>query len=759
MKQRIAILILLIGMLVLGAWLGKAAQPENAFLRGSLSVPESQVPDGVSRVGDFQIEWDNAQGGQLTVRNAAGKILWQTPAGEAFVMAGIGDETVSENRGMFSFRDNWQVVCAEQSAELLLDTEPGFSMTLGGFLHCNDSSSVLYSLYFEQLAPNALGVNVWLQNPVTFEIAPEYNRFFLTYNADPDEHFFGFGEQFTYFDMKGKKVPIWVSEQGVGRGEQPITAAANLTNGGAGGNAFTTYAPIPFYITSHMRSFTTLNPEYTVFDLTKKDRVQIQIVNPSYMTAAIIDGDSPQEIIATYTQGTGRMAPLPDWVYTGALVGMQGGTEKVEAVYAKLQERNTPVSAFWLQDWVGQRTTSFGKQLWWNWEVDYDRYPNWDQMVADFNEDDVRVMVYASPYLADIGDLKPNVRRNLFQEAKEKGYLVMNTDREPYLVLNTDFYFGMVDLSNQDALLWYMDVLKEQVVDSGASGWMADFGEGLPYDASLASGDTAAFMHNLYPVIWAAANRGLVDETDSDLVFFTRAAYGSSAGFSTLFWEGDQLVSWSEHDGIKSAVTGLNTSGLSGMAFNHSDIGGYTTITSPIKNYHRSRELLYRWMEMNAFTLIFRTHEGNQPENNVQFYTDNETLDTFAYWAKVYAALFDYRKQLVQEAAGTGLPVVRHPFIHYPDDPETWKITSQEFMLGEDFLIAPVTDPGADEVRAYLPAGGWVHLWTGAAYGSTERGEYVTVSAPIGQPGVFYKKGSSWGEELAIQLESENLLP
>ena len=232
-------------------------------------------------------------------------------------------------------------------------------------------------------------------------------------------------------------------------------------------------------------------------------------------------------------------------------------------------------------------------------------------------------------------------------------------------------------------------------------------------------GDPSGF-HNTYPGLWSLLNKQVAKKANEDIAFFNRAAYTWSSAYGSFFWEGDQLVDWSAEDGIKSAVTGLNTSGLSGMAFNHSDIGGYTTITSPIKNYHRSRELLYRWMEMNAFTLIFRTHEGNQPENNVQFYTDDETLDTFAYWAKVYAALFDYRKQLVQEAVETGLPVVRHPFIHYPDDPETWKITYQEFMLGEDFLIAPVTDPGADEVKAYLPRGRWVHLWSGAVYGSED---------------------------------------
>ena len=758
-RRTFGIILLLIAAVALGFWLGRTARPENFQVKGSLNIVETGAPTGVSQVGEYEIEWNNEAGGQLTVRNRDGKVLWQTIAGEPFITAAIGEETVTENRGMFKFKESIRTLCSTQRVELILDTPAGSdgfggATTLSGHLFCNDGQSVLYNLYFEQgKSEEQLNVRVWLQDPETFEEAQHFNRVYLTYAADPDEHFFGFGEQFTNFDMKGRQVPIWVSEQGVGRGEQPITLGADITNGGAGGNEFTSYAPIPFYITSQMRSLGLENNAYTLFDFRKRDRVQVTVHSPTvYLT--LYDGDSPGEIIQSYTTDK-RMKGLPEWIHAGAIVGMQGGSGQVEQVYGQLEKRDVPISAFWLQDWVGQRTTSFGKQLWWNWEVDYDRYPEWEEMVAGFESRDIKTMVYASPYLANIGDLKPNMRRNLFKEAEEQGFLIKDPGGEPYLILNTDFHFGMIDLTNPNAWAWYKQVLKEQVAGSGANGWMADFGEGLPYDAVLYEGDPR-ILHNEYPALWAKLNREVVDELGGDHVFFNRAAFTNSPAFSTLFWEGDQLVSWSEYDGIKSAVTGLNTAGLSGLALNHSDIGGYTTATNPLMKYHRSRELLYRWMEMNAFTLIFRTHEGNQPDNNVQFYTDNETLDTFAYWAKVYAALFEYRKELVQAATETGLPVVRHPFIHYPDDPETWKITHQEFMLGADFLIAPVTDEGAAEVTAYLPQGEWTHLWNGQTY---QGGQYVTVPAPLGQPGVFYLKGSKWGEEFAARLSAEGLMP
>ena len=224
-----------------------------------------------------------------------------------------------------------------------------------------------------------------------------------------------------------------------------------------------------------------------------------------------------------------------------------------------------------------------------------------------------------------------------------------------------------------------------------------------------------------------------------------------------MFWLGDQLVDWDEHDGIKSAVTGLLSSGLSGYSLEHTDIGGYTAIDNPLLKYHRSKELLVRWIELGAFTTVMRTHEGNIPEVNYQIYSDEETLRHFSRFAKVYAAWEPYRMELVKEAADSGLPVVRHPFINYPDDPEVYGLEYQ-FMVGTDFMVAPVLDPGEDTVEVYLPKGRWVHVWTGEEYGSSERGVYETVRAPIGEPAVFYKEGSDAGRRSRGELARRGLL-
>ncbi|KAK7840726.1 uncharacterized protein LOC112026477 [Quercus suber] len=596
----------------------------------------------------------------------------------------------------------------------------------------------------------------------------KFNRVCLTYSSEAKERFYGFGEQFSHMDFKGKRVPIFVQEQGIGRGDQPITFAANLVSYRAGGDWSTTYAPSPFYMTSKMRSLYLEGYDYSVFDLTRNDRVQIQIHGTS-VQGRILHGNSPSELIEHFTETIGRPPVLPEWIISGAVVGMQGGTETVHDTWDKLRTYNVPVSAFWLQDWVGQRETLIGSQLWWNWEVDTKRYCGWQQLVQDLNAQHIKVMTYCNPCLAPTHE-KPNRRRNLFEEAIKLDILVKDKHGQPYMVPNTAFDVGMLDLTHPNTASWFKQILQE-MVDDGVRGWMADFGEGLPVDATLYSGEDPISAHNRYPELWAQINREFVEEWKSKcvgkvkedpeeaLVFFMRAGFRNSPKWGMLFWEGDQMVSWQANDGIKSAVTGLLSSGLSGYAFNHSDIGGYCAVNLPFINYTRSEELLLRWMELNAFTTVFRTHEGNKPSSNSQFYSNHQTLSQFARLAKVYKAWNFYRIQLVKEAAQKGLPVCRHLFLHYPEDEHVHHLSYQQFLVGTEILVVPVLDKGKKNVKAYFPVGessNWQHIWTGKLF--TEQGCEAWVEAPIGYPAVFVKAGSIIGETFVKNLRDLEIL-
>lgn len=116
-------------------------------------------------------------------------------------------------------------------------------------------------------------------------------------------------------------------------------------------------------------------------------------------------------------------------------------------------------------------------------------------------------------------------------------------------------------------------------------------------------------------------NREAIEEAGkgSDILFFSRSGYTKSPGISTLFWVGDQLQSWDGYSGFGSAITGIISGGFSGFSLAHSDTGGFDSITVPIAGNStallaRDAELLLRWAEFRAFTSVFRTHAGINPE-------------------------------------------------------------------------------------------------------------------------------------------------
>ena len=195
---------------------------------------------------------------------------------------------------------------------------------------------------------------------------------------------------------------------------------------------------------------------------------------------------------------------------------------------------------------------------------------------------------------------------------------------------------------------------------------MADFGEYLPFDAVLHSGEDAASYHNRYPEDWAKLTFEVLQENgrDNDVLYFMRSAWLRSPKYNSVFWEGDQLVNWDADDGLQSVILGALSGGISGHTITHSDIGGYTVTKYPVPGctYMRTEELLNRWTELTAFGAgLFRTHIGSSTSSeNFNVYDSPETIAHFAKFAGIFAALKPYRDGLIKDAVELGLPLMRY---------------------------------------------------------------------------------------------------
>lgn len=269
------------------------------------------------------------------------------------------------------------------------------------------------------------------------------------------------------------------------------------------------------------------------------------------------------------------------------------------------------------------------------------------------------------------------------------------------------------------------------MLSTGVCGWMSDFGETLPLDAALKSRAESQSYHSLYSSVWAQLNKDAILKANrslksycsaEDVVFFMRSGNIYSPGISRAFWLGDQLVTWDAHDGLATVVIGMLSEGISGFSHTHSDIGGYTAIDYyNILKYIRDKELFMRWCEVAAFTTMYRTHLGTLPDENWQFNSDNETLQHFFKMAVIFKGVSAYRSVLMEETYRYGWPVVRHMMLNYPNNSKVYvEDLTVQFMLGDQFIVAPVLKKGAASVSVFLPVGTtWSHIWTGQTFKGT----------------------------------------
>ncbi len=563
---------------------------------------------------------------------------------------------------------------------------------------------------------------------LTLSARSGHDRITLDLALEPGDVLWGGGEQISHLALNGRNFPLWTSEPGVGREPgTPLTDQASADGSFAGGDYWTTNYPEPTVLCSGGWALSLANAEYAEFDAREAGRLRIHVWSGE-VVIDLFEG-APADLTRQLGARFGPRQPLPDWAIGGAVVGLKQG----EASFARLDALigvGAAVSGLWCEDWVGIRETSFGRRLFWDWQWNAARYPDLPARIAALKARGIRFLGYVNPYLAVDGPLYP--------EAAAQGFFARRLDSDaPYLVDFGEFEAGVVDFTNPAACDWFAEeVIGKRMLDFGLDGWMADFGEYLPTDLRLHDGDPMQ-EHNRWPVRWAEVNARAVASRGrtGDVLWFMRAGHTGVQAHCPLLWAGDQSVDFSRHDGIGTVITAALSSGLVGNAFSHSDVGGYTSLFGNV----RTEELILRWYELGAFSPVFRTHEGNRPDDNLQIDSTPALIAGFVRWSRMHAALAPYVRHLVAEAQASGLPAQRALFLHYPDDETTFTIQDQ-FLYGSDLMVAPVIEAGAMMRKVYLPQGTWRHLWSGQDHAPG----WHEVAAPLGAPPVFYRPDSAF---------------
>ena len=636
---------------------------------------------------------------------------------EGDFLAVYEDLTVVKNK-YASFKFKHKDVVKLETTKITAARKTNFGLVLEGFAFHpkrknKEKSQAKLTLEIESADDGGLRLTVVVYDK-------HYNRLRLALDGENYAQYFGGGAQFSHFNLTGKNVRIFTEEQGVGRGDKPVSFFTRLL--GISGDEFSTYAAVPYLVADRpgfKRGFLLECAEPLYFDLRRPERPVFDVWNHEF-TLRVWTAPTPAELTRKYTAHVGRPPKLPDWAF-GIWLGVQGGRERARLMYERLA--GAGVSALWIQDWVGRKNTRFGARLRWNWEPDPNLYPNLKEFCGQMNEKNVRVLGYINPFLAE--------GTPMAEAAIRDGRLVKNWKGEPYKLKAGGFNAFLNDFTHPKTPVFFKETIQKNMLQTGFSGWMADFGEWLPLDARMHDAGEGWSAHNRYPVEWAKINR----EAAPDALFFCRAGFSHSPKYAPLFWMGDQTPDFGKHDGMPSALTGMLSAGISGFALCHADVGGYTNVNILGVNVRRTKEVYFRWAEWAAFTPVFRTHEGLKPEKNVQPYTDDETVAFTERMGKIRKFLASYLRRVCDEAAENGWPAVRPLYFHHADWPVSHRLTTQ-FLLGEHLMVAPVLNKGAQTVEVqFPPQTAWIHLFTGERYGE---GKSV-VAAPFGSPAAFVR--------------------
>lgn len=515
--------------------------------------------------------------------------------------------------------------------------------------------------------------------------------------------FFGLGEQYRRANLDNLKIDLHPSDR-------PGTPGHDWD-----------YMSIPLVYSPHATGVY-FDTAYEVhFDSTQdsEDGFRMRIAGPEvslYLMAASI----PTEILTEYTSLTGRPPVPPPWAF-GVWHNSLQGARAVLADARRIRQERIPMSALWVSDMMND-STNLGWPLW-----TYGYYGSPREFNDKLHALGFRVLGYVHPYIRLL--LLPyRLESPTFEYGLHHHYYVVKPNGQPDGPTFEPCLTANIDFTNPNAVDWWQKMISTILIGFHFDGWMEDFGEWINNDDQFAAGKTGRVMASLNPLFYHKITYEITHKLKPDAIDFSRSGAPGSQAFTPVMWGGDQVANWSKDNGLPSVVTAGITAGLSGFAVWGPDIVSAS----------KSKELYIRWLEFGALTPVMRDHLWDKPQFAVDLWFDQDTINTFRRYARLHISLFPYFYTFSHRAAKTGVPIIRHLMLAWPNDPNTYE-TEYEYLLGDRILVAPVVKHGANTRRLYLPKGSWVNYWNGRIL---QGGKYVTIPAPLHEIPILMKAGA-----------------
>jgi alpha-glucosidase (family GH31 glycosyl hydrolase) len=448
-----------------------------------------------------------------------------------------------------------------------------------------------------------------------------------------------------------------------------------------------------------------------------------------------------------------------------------------------------PVWTTWAQykDQINQeRVLDFARQIKGNgfpyhvleiddrWQLKYgdlifdpERFPDPKAMIDELHAEGFKVSAWIIPFL--------HPQSSAAQEGAQKGYFIKRADGHPYPLRWWHGLGYLLDATNPAAMDWFGRRLRKLQQETGLDGFKFDGGEAMyvPQDAILHhAGESRNFYSHSY-VDWIGRNFSLCE---------VRTAWFNQTA-PVLFRLWDLWSSWERENGLRSIIPATLQLSMTGYPFTFPDmIGGNGYFTFPKNKYLRSlitklviplikrrkqrntddefaevhasdvpefiqtkamfgwptAELMIRWTQLNALMPVMQF-------SITPWQFGEECSSICRRYVKLHRDFTPLFESLAKHAVQTGEPIVRPVFWLAPSDPRALDCHDQ-FLIGDQLLVAPVVEKGANRRNIYLPPGEWKDHWTGTQF----KGPQVLKSfpAPIDRLPFFHRAIESSDESI-----------
>ncbi|WP_341954081.1 TIM-barrel domain-containing protein [Salinibacterium sp. TMP30] len=529
----------------------------------------------------------------------------------------------------------------------------------------------------------------------------------------PGEHVAGFGERFDAIDHRGSSLDSVVFEQYKSQGAERKT-----------------YLPMPFahVVGGDGWGFHVRTSRRVWFDIGESEPSLLWVeAEGSTIDVAFYDG-SPTEVLNAFLAEVGRPEELPSWVFRLWASGNEWNTQaEVMRQMDAHREHQIPVGNLVIEAWSDESTFTAWRGA--QYEI-ADRphtlndftfpadgpWPSPKNMINELHSRKTKVHLWQIPLLK----MRPHPQGQLAvdaEAAKREGVLVQEVASDgslrPYRNRGWWFPLGLMpDLTDERAAHWWTERRRYLVDELGVDGFKTDGGEhAWGRDVRYLDGRHGDEVNGLFPVSYAKAYGDLLRRCGKAPVTFSRAGFTGSQSHGA-FWAGDENSTW---DSFRwSMFAGLSACS-SGILYWGWDLAGFSGDVPTAELYLRS-------IAAAAFVPIMQYHSEfnhhKKPSNdrtpwNIAERTGEQAVVPISRkFVELRERLVPYLAEQSAAAIARGGSLMRPLFFDFADDERVWEFPLQ-WMLGDEILVAPVLEPGADEWATYLPAGDWVDAFTG----------------------------------------------